>query len=295
MLIKKELESVSKLSIMTERIITSHKIRIGDISISYHTKKSNTTSSKTIIFLHGFPFNKGMWRNQLETLSDDITGIALDIRGHGLTTSGHGFFSVDVFAKDVRVFMEKLDIEQAVLCGVSMGGYIALRSYELFPEKISGLILVSTHSKADTNVGKQKRFDSVQAVLNYGRRPFSIGFVENVFSAQSIEEKPDAVEYIKSAIRRNSVATICATLLALAARTDTSDMLKDINVPTLLIRGREDQITSSKDMRDLKEAISNAEFIEVPGCGHLPNLEAPEELNRATTEFLSKISEIRSK
>lgn len=274
---------------MTERFITSHKIRIGDISISYYTKKSKTTSSKTIIFLHGFPFNKGMWRDQLEALSDDITGIALDIRGHGLTTSGHGFLSIDVFAKDVQVFMEKLQIEQAVLCGVSMGGYIALRAYQLFPEKISALILVDTHSKADTNAGKQKRFDSIQAVLNYGRRPFSIGFVENVFSAHSIEEKPEAVEYIKSAIRRNSVGTICATLLALAARTDTSEILKQINVPTLLIRGSEDRITSLQDMKDVEEAIPDAQFTEIAGCGHLPNLEAPEAFNQAVAEFMTRL------
>ena len=274
---------------MTERLVKSNKIRIGDISISYYIKKSRTTTSKTIIFLHGFPFNKNMWRDQLEALPEDVTAIALDIRGHGLTTSGHGFFSIDVFAKDIGVFMEKLDIEQAVLCGISMGGYIALRAYQLFPEKISGLILVDTHSKADTNAGKQKRFASIQTILNHGRRPFSIGFVENVFSSYSIQEKPQAVEYIKSAIRRNSVRSICSTLLALAARTDTSDTLKDISVPTLLIRGSDDRITSLQDMKDLEEAIPNARFIEITGCGHLPNLEAPEEFNHAIKEFMSGI------
>ncbi len=274
---------------MIERLIKSNKIRIGDISISYLIKKSPTTSSKTIIFLHGFPFNKNMWRDQLEALPEDITGIALDIRGHGLSTSGHSFFSIDVFAKDIRVFMEKLDVEQATLCCISMGGYIALRAYQLFPEKISGLILADTHSKADTNVGKQKRFDSIQAVLNHGRRPFSIGFVENVFSANSIQEKAEAVEYIKSAIRRNSVRSICSTLLALAARTDTSDTLKDISVPTLLIRGSDDRITSAQDMKDLEEAIPNARFKEIAGCGHLPNLEAPEEFNQVINEFMDGV------
>src|SRR5690606_21887188 len=174
---------------------------------------------------------------------EDVTAVALDIRGHSLTTSGHGFFSIDVFAKDVRVFMEKLDIGQAVFCGISMGGYIAMRAHQLFPEKISGLILADTHSKADTDAGQQKRFDSIQAVLNHGRRPISIGFVENGFSANSIQEKPEAVEYIKSAIRRNSVNSICATLLALASRTDTTATLTDVQVPALLIRGTDDRIT----------------------------------------------------
>ncbi len=274
---------------MTERLIKSNKIRIGDISISYYIKKSTTTSSKAIIFLHGFPFNKNMWREQLRALPEDVTGIALDIRGHGLSTSGHGFFSIDVFAKDMRVLMEKLRIEKAIICGVSMGGYIALRAHQLFPEKIAGLILVDTHSKADSNEGKQKRFNSIQAILNHGRRPFSIGFVENVFSQQSIQEKPEAVEYIKSAIRRNSVRSMCSTLLALAARTDTSDTLKDIKVPTLLVRGSEDRITSAEDMQELNTTIPDAKFIELSGCGHLPNLEAPDTFNRAINEFLTAI------
>ena len=274
---------------MAERLIKSSKIRIGDISISYLIKKSTVATAKTIIFLHGFPFNKNIWREQLEALPKEFTGIAVDIRGHGLTTSGHGFFSIDVFAKDIRVFFEKLKLDQAILCGSSMGGYIALRAYQLFPDKIAGLILADTHSKADTNQVKQKRFDSIQAVLNHGRRPFSIGFVENVFSAVSIRENPEAVEYIKSAIRRNSVTSICSTLLALASRTDTSDTLSDIDIPVLLIRGSEDRITSLQDMRDLESAIPNAQFKEIDGCGHLPNLEVPDEFNRIMKEFLQVV------
>lgn len=274
---------------MAERLIKSNKIRIGDISISYNIKKHHAEPSKTILFLHGFPFNKNMWRDQLKALPDDITAIALDIRGHGLSTNGHGFFSVDVFARDVRVFMEKLEIKEAVLCGISMGGYIALRAYQLFPEKILGLILADTHSKADSNAGKQKRFDSIQAILSHGRRPFSIGFVENVFSPNSILENPEAVEYIKSAIRRTSVRSICSTLLALAARTDTSDSLKDIHVPTLLIRGSDDRLISFRDMQDMEEEIPNAKLIEISGCGHLPNLESPTKFNALIDDFMKTI------
>lgn len=271
---------------MSNRIIRSSKIRIGDISISYHIKKADTPNGKTIIFLHGFPFNKNTWREQLQALEGHVTGIAIDIRGHGNTTRGHGFFSIDVFAKDLGVFLKKMDIEQAVLCGVSMGGYIALRAYELFPERISGLILSDTHSKADDDQAKQKRFDTIQAVLNHGRRPFSIGFVENVFSEYSIQTKPDAVELIKSTIRRNSIPTICATLLALAARTDTTKVLKDISVPTLLIRGSEDKITPESLMIEMHNEIKDATLRQLENCGHLPNIEDPTTFNSLIKEFL---------
>ncbi|GHE45041.1 alpha/beta fold hydrolase [Sphingobacterium griseoflavum] len=274
---------------MSERLIKSNKIRIGDISISYYHKKAQSVAAKTIIFLHGFPFNKNMWRPQLEALPDHIEAIAVDIRGHGNSTSGHGFFSIDVFAKDLRVFMDRLQIEHAVLCGISMGGYIALRAYELFPQKISGLVLADTHSKADSDVAKQKRFDSIQAVLSHGRRPFAIGFVENVFSPASIEQYPDTIEMIKSSIRRNSISTICATLLALAARTDTSATLHHIEVPTLLVRGAQDKITAKQDMMDLANAIPNNQFVEIAGAGHLPNLEDAAEFNKLLSDFLANM------
>ncbi|MGO1244667.1 MAG: alpha/beta fold hydrolase [Sphingobacterium sp.] len=274
---------------MNERVIKSNKIRIGDISISYYIKKSKSEELNTVIFLHGFPFNKNMWRAQLNALPDHVTGIAVDIRGHGNSTSGHGFLSIDVFAKDLRVFIEKLAIPHVTLCGISMGGYTALRAYQLFPETINGLVLSDTHAKADTDAGKQKRFDSIQAVLKYGRRPFAIGFTENVFSPENIEEIPEAVELIKSSIRRNSLRTICATLLALAARTDTSEVLPSITVPTLILRGANDRITADKDMQDLANGIAGSRYTQIDNAAHLPNLENPERFNQLVNEFLTTI------
>lgn len=269
-----------------DRTIRSGKIRIGDISISYLLKEGSIKNDKTILFIHGFPFNKGSWRPQLDALADNVTGIAIDVRGHGLTTSGHGFFSIDVFAKDLRVFIEKMQLENVIICGVSMGGYIALRAYELFPEKISALILSDTHHKADTNEGKQKRFDSIQAILQHGRRPFSIGFASNVFSEKSIATQPELLEFIKSSIRRNSVHSICATLLALASRTDTTEVLPKIKVPTLIVRGAEDKITPKDLMIDLHLGIPQSQYIEIDGCGHLPNLENSARFNELMNHFI---------
>lgn len=270
--------------------IKSTKIRIGDISISYLIKRATTTETNTVIFIHGFPFNKNMWKHQLEALPPSTTGIAIDVRGHGNTTSGHGYFSIDVFAKDLGVFIKKLQLENVVLCGISMGGYISLRAYELFGEQLKGLILADTHSKADDNAAKQKRFDSIQAILLHGKRPFSIGFVENIFSKRTIESNQEALELIKSSIRRNSIDTICATQLALASRTDTTHVLSTISVPTLLIRGAEDKLTSEEVMTQLHQEIKGSVFEQIENCGHLPNLEAPEKFNALVSDLLNRIA-----
>lgn len=271
---------------MAERVIKSFKTKVEDINISYYIKKATETEEKTVIFLHGFPFNKNSWKFQLESLEDNVTGIAIDIRGHGLSTSGHGFFSIDVFAKDLEAFIDKLELEKAILCGVSMGGYIALRAYALFPHKIAGLILSDTHHRPDDNAGKQKRFDSIQAVLRYGRRPFAIAFIDNIFTKKTIQEGAYVVELIKSSIRRNSINSICATQLALASRMDSTDILPKIDVPVLLIRGAEDKITPKELMLEMHSKIKDSKYVEIPNTGHLPNLEAPLSFNREMNDFI---------
>lgn len=263
------------------------KIRIDDISISYMIRPSKLhMPQKTIIFLHGFPFNKNMWREQLLDLDETMTGIAIDIRGHGHSTLGHGFFSIDVFAKDLIKLITHLNLNNVVLCGVSMGGYIALRTYELKSDKIKGLILSDTHAFADDNQGKQKRFDSIQALLKYGKRPFSLGFIETIFSKKTLSDNPQAIEVIKSSIRRNDLASICATQLALAARTDTTVMLSSITVPTLVIKGKEDKLVNEKQINSLLEGIADVKYVEFAASGHLPNLEEPKKFNQEINSFL---------
>lgn len=269
------------------RAIKRGRVRVDDISMAYLLCEAvDGNESPAVIFIHGFPFNKNMWRVQLEALPASVTGIAVDVRGHGSSTSGHGFFSVDVFARDLLAFMDTLRLEKIVLCGISMGGYIALRAYELAPSRFQGLVLCDTNAVADDNAGKLKRFETIQSVLRHGKRTFSIGFVKQVFSEKSIQDRPEAVELIKSSIRRNTERSICATLLALASRTDTTGSLKHIAVPALIIRGAEDKITTKEQTDVLENEIPDSRRVEISGSGHLPNLENPDAFNRELNRFL---------
>lgn len=271
-----------------KNLIKRRRIRIGDISISYLLKDAEP-ADQTIVFVHGFPFNKNMWIPQLEALPPSLRGIAVDVRGHGNSTTGHGFFSIDVFAKDLLVFLRKMAINRAVLCGISMGGYIALRAYQIQPDAFAGLVLSDTNSLADDNTAKQKRFDSIQSVLKNGKRAFSIGFVNNVFGQKALAENEAAIDLVKSSIRRNTESSICATLLALASRTDTTDSLKEITVPTLVVRGAEDRITPRDQSDILVSRIPEATYVEIPGCGHLPNLEDAIRFNMELMAFIERM------
>ena len=272
-----------------KNLVKRRRIRIGDISISYLLKDAEPTD-QTVVFIHGFPFNKNMWIPQLEGLPPTVRGIAMDVRGHGNSTTGHGFFSVDVFAKDLLVFLRKTGIKRAVICGISMGGYIALRAYQLLPDVFAGLVLCDTNSLADDNAAKQKRFDTIQSVLKNGKRAFSIGFVNNIFGQKALAENQEAVDLIKSSIRRNTESSICATLLALAARTDTTDSLAAISAPTLVVRGAEDRITPREQSDILVSKIPGATYLEIPHCGHLPNLEDTTRFNMELAAFVDNLA-----
>lgn len=269
-----------------EKKIKRKSVRVRDISVSYLIKESDQEASSVLIFIHGFPFNKNMWMPQLDELPVSCTGIAIDVRGHGNSTRGHGFFSIDLFAQDLLAFIETLALKNVVVCGCSMGGYIALRALEISPSAFSGLILNSTHSFADSDEGKIKRFSSIEAVLQYGRRTFSINFIPKVFSKKSIQTRPDAIRLIKSSIRRSSEVNICSTLLALAARTDTTALLSSLRLPVLIIRGEEDMIVTREQCMSMAELIPDVKHVEMADCAHLPNLENPTRFNGEIRNFL---------
>lgn len=278
-----------------DKTIKNKRITVGDIGIAYLIKEAAPINGKLygdfppIVFLHGFPFNKNMWISQLNALPDHITGIAVDIRGHGRSTMGHGFFSIDLFAGDLIEFLRKMGIEKAIVCGVSMGGYIALRAHEISPNKFAGLILSDTNSISDDNEGKAKRFETIRSVLQHGNRTFALTFTQKVFSEYSQKYNKEAVELIKSSIRRNNIRSICATLLALAARTDTTHHLKNIKIPTLLVWGAEDQVTPKSQAEVFQKDIPHAQYVELEDCGHLPNLEDSKVFNKVVLDFLTKI------
>lgn len=268
-------------------MIEKHQSIVNGIEISY-VVKHGTSSALTVIFIHGFPFNSEMWLKQLEALPKNVTGVAYDIRGFGGSSSSHHYLSIDLFAKDLLLLIKKLGHGRVVLCGVSMGGYIALRAMELANGEIAGLVLSDTNASADSNEAKLNRFASIEQILKDGLLSFAGNFMKKLFSKATMERKMNISSSIYSMIVRNSVETVCATQLALASRTETASGLNNIHVPVLVIRGAEDELTSADQALFLRENIQGAELYTIPDTGHLPNCEAPDQFNQLLNAFLQK-------
>jgi 3-oxoadipate enol-lactonase len=262
------------------------KTLINDISVNYI--EHGSSQGLPVVFIHGFPFSHKMWEPQMLELSNDIHAIAYDVRGHGSSIVGDGQFTIELFVDDLIALLNHLGIEKAVLCGLSMGGYIALRALERHPNRIKGLVLCDTKSESDSNEEKIKRTSSIKAVKSAGVSAFAEDFVKSVFWTKTFEKNPGAIEFIKELIRVNSTLGICGTLLALASRTDTTQSLSSINVPTCIIVGEYDLRTPPSCAREMHTAIAGSELHILSNAGHISNLENTKDFNENLIAFLKK-------
>lgn len=242
-----------------------------------------------MIFLHGFPFSHAMWTAQLNIISPFCHAIAYDIKGHGMSDVGDGQYSIESHVDDLIGLLDLLKIERTVIVGLSMGGYITLRALQRNPERFRAAVLCDTRSESDTNEGRLRRFDGVKMVKLEGSKVFADNFVKAVFAPRSFEQNPTAIKLIHDIIEKTSPLSIAGTLLALASRTDTTESLRKIEVPTMILVGEKDALTPPDASRTMHEQIRGSEFHVISNAAHMSNLENPEEFNERLIGFLKKL------
>ncbi|HEY9083230.1 MAG TPA: alpha/beta hydrolase [Vicingaceae bacterium] len=243
-----------------------------------------------IIFLHGYPFDKTMWYDQLDFLKFSYRLISCDIRGFGKSTDEESSLSIDLFTDDLIQFMDKLGIDKAIICGLSMGGYIALNAIKRFANRFEGLILCDTQCIADTPEVKEKRYRTIEEIEGGGVDNFTEGFIKSVFHKDSIANKKELIGEIRSVVLANSEHIIKQGLVALAERSETCSILKKISIPTLIICGREDEVTPLVHSEKMNEAIKESELKVIDHAGHVSNLEQPHDFNQHLLDFLDRIN-----
>ena len=243
-----------------------------------------------VVFIHGFPFNHLMWKPQVEEFLRDYRVISYDVRGHGKSDVGDGQYSIELFTGDLFMLLDHLKIEKAVLCGLSMGGYIALRAAEKNPDRIKALVLCDTKSASDTEEAKVKRAVAAVNVKKIGSASFAVEFLKSVLSEEALKNRPELVRSVTGWIAGNSSVSIAGTLLALAARTDTTAVLSKLSKPVLFLVGEKDTLTPVSVSEAMQKLVPQAHLHVIPGAAHLSNLENPSAFNNYLSMFLKKIS-----
>lgn len=246
---------------------------------------------KSILFVHGFPYDHTMWRNQIDALKDNFYCVSYDLRGLGKSKPGDGQHTMEMHVDDLFAVVKKLKLRKPVICALSMGGYIALRAVERDQSKFGGLILCDTKSEADTNAGRLTRAAAIKQINDKGVEKFVTPFVKNCFSDITLKEKKRRVVYIATLNRsfKSKAVGLKAALLAMAGRTDTTEFLPKITLPTLVLVGQLDKLTPPNVMQAMADKIPNAAFGIAPRAGHMAPIENPGFVTDMIKGYLQKL------
>ena len=243
-----------------------------------------------IVLLHGYPFDRSMWREQIDFLSAaGYRVIAPDLRGLGENESSVEIATMDEMARDVAALIDELTVDRAVVCGLSMGGYVAFEFAHLFPSRPRALVLAGTRAPADNESEKESRAQQVERVLAEGMKGIPEATLPKLLARRTLAEKPNVVAQVRDMILRAPPRGAAAAQRGMAARRDYSDDLPRINVPTLVIVGREDTVRPVADAEFMHERIPESHLEIIDDAAHMTNMEQPEAFNNVLLRFLEKL------
>jgi pimeloyl-ACP methyl ester carboxylesterase len=243
-------------------------------------------SKGTLVLIHAFPLNARMWDAQLALAQEGWRVIAPQLRGfdgaeHDPETNG-----IDDYAGDVIDLLDALHVKEAVIGGLSMGGYVAFAMFRHAPSYFRGIILADTRPQADTPEGLQGRARMLETLESRGVSAVADEMLPKLLGETTRREKPEVVERIRSLIFSSSARAIAGAIRALRSRLDSTPLLSSMHCPALIVVGEEDTITPPEISQEMHRAIPGSALVRIPACGHLPNVERTEAFNAALGEFL---------
>lgn len=238
-----------------------------------------------LLLIHGFPLDHQLWAPQVMAFGQERRVLAPDLIGFGGSTA-HGRPRVEDHADDLARLLDGLGIRRAVVCGHSMGGYVALAMWRRHADRIAGLVLACTRADADDAAGREGRAALAARLSDAGMAPLVEAMPQRLLAPGA---SPALLEQAAAMIRRQPTTGSIAALGAMAARPDAGPELSTIDVPCLVITGAEDQLIDPEASRSMAARIPDARLQLVPGAGHLANLEEPGAFNAAMRAFLGRI------
>ena len=238
-----------------------------------------------LLLLHAFPLGLVMWDAQASALADSHQVIRFDCRGFGGSPPGDGLLTMERIADDAAGVLDRLGLPSAAVAGVSMGGYAALAMVRRHPDRIRALVLADTRAGADSPEAKANRAAQAEKVRRDGAAAIADAVLPKLLGDTSHRERPELVARVRRIIEANPRRGITDALAGLAARADSTPILREIRVPTLVVVGEEDAITPLADAETLQRGIAGSRLAVIPRAGHLSSLENPDEFNRQLRAF----------
>lgn len=246
-------------------------IDVNGIRLAYDRRGKGTP----MVLLHGFPLDHHLWDGVVPLLEDQFDLIVPDLRGFGGSSTVDSFYSMEDYASDVAALLDHLGIPKAAIVGHSMGGYVALAFARLFPDRVSGLGLVSSQVLDDAPERKEGRYKSAAEVADKG--------ISSVVETMAPKFTSDTrlQEYARTSMEKQQPAAYIGALKAMAERVDSTPLLSTISYPVVLIHGDADSLIPVDRAREVKASFPQSHFVEIRGAGHIPMMEAKEQTAEA--------------
>jgi 3-oxoadipate enol-lactonase len=258
-------------------------VQVNDIQLTY----TDSGIGRPIVLIHGYPFNRSLWNEQVAALSNSYRVIAPDLRGFGESEASDSA-TMNQMAQDVALLLNHLEIARATIAGLSMGGYVALAFYKQLPSRVRALILADTRAQADNEEAKQTRAQQADKALNEGMGGIADAMLPKLLTPETVSKRPEIVKRVRDMIVKTKPQGAAAALLGMAEREDQTAMLAKISVPALIIVGAEDAITPVADSEKMHQSIAGSRLVVLKNSGHVSNLERTEQFNQALLDFMKE-------
>jgi pimeloyl-ACP methyl ester carboxylesterase len=260
--------------------------KLRGIEIAY----DDIGTGPAVVFLHGYPFDRSMWREQLVFFgAHGYRVVAPDLRGMGQTKAASAVSTMAEMAGDVAALMDKLKIDRAAVCGLSMGGYVTFEFTHLFPSRVRALVFAGARAQGADDIERQSREQQAQRAPADGMNAVADAMLPKLLAPKTLAEKPAIVAHVREMIRRTNPRGAAAAQRGMAARRDHSNDLHEIEAPTLIVAGRDDTVRNPADAEFIHQGIRNSHLEIIEDAGHLMNMEQPEVFNRAMIDFFNSM------
>jgi pimeloyl-ACP methyl ester carboxylesterase len=243
--------------------------------LSYH----RSGRGAPLLLVHGFPLDHAFWNPLLPHLEAHFDCIAPDLRGFGDSPATESGYSLDDMAADLNMLLDALRLPGAFLAGHSMGGYITMAFARRFGSRLLGLGILGSQAAADPLEKKAGRYDTIEQVKREGVNAV-IGM------AEKLTADPRHAPALREVIQRQQPAGLMGALQAMAERPDSASVISALTIPVVIVHGLEDALIPVERAREMKAALPAAMLTELPGVGHSPPFEAPEQTAVALKKLL---------
>lgn len=243
------------------------KIEVNGINLAYERRGNG----HPLVLLHGFPLDHHLWDDVAPLLEDTFDLIIPDLRGFGESETVDTPYTMEDYASDIAGLLDHLKIQKAAIAGHSMGGYVALAFARLYPERVSGLALVSSQAPADPPERKEGRYKSAADVAEKGIS----GVVETMTPKFTTDSRLQALA--RESMEKQQPAAYIGALKAMGERADSTPLLATFGFPVVIIHGDADALVPVDRAREVKVAVPGSHYVELNGIGHVPMLETAKE------------------